>query len=60
MLTYYATFREVCQNERDTVFLSNTKSICDVVYFSLGFALIPLFINLDINIRWIALIFLPL
>ena len=37
-----------------------TKSICDVVYFSLGFALIPLFINLDINIRWIALIFLPL
>ena len=60
MLTYYATFREVCQNEEDTVFLSNTKSICDVVYFSLGFALIPLFISMNVNIRIVALIFLPL
>lgn len=60
MLTYYATFREVCQDEKDTLFLSNTKSICDVVYFSLGFALIPLFVSMDINIRFVALIFLPL
>ena len=60
MLTYYATFSEVTQNERDTVFLSNTKSVCDVVYFALGFALVPLFVSLDINIRYIAIMFLPL
>lgn len=60
MLTYYATFSEVCKDEHDTVYLSNTKSIVDVVYYSLGFALLPLFISLGINIRIVALIFLPL
>ena len=60
MLTYYATFAEICEKESDTVFLSNVKSVCDVVYFSLGFALIPVFVGLDINIRIVALIFLPL
>ena len=60
MLTYYATFSEVTANEADTLFLSNIKSVCDVIYFSLGFALIPLFINLDVNIRYVALGFLPL
>lgn len=60
MLTYYATFSEVTETERDALFLSNSKSICDVVYFSLGFALIPLFVSLGINIRIVALIFMPL
>ena len=60
MLTYYATFREVCATEKDVMFLSNVKSIFDVVYFSLGFALIPVFIGMKFNIRTIALIFLPL
>lgn len=60
MLTYYATFREVCATEKDVMFLSNVKSIFDVVYFSLGFALIPIFIGMKFNIRTIALIFLPL
>ncbi len=60
MLTFYATFSEVCRDEADTMFLSNTKSICDVVYFSLGFALIPLFVSMGINVRIVALIFLPL
>ena len=60
MLTYYATFSEVTETERETLFLSNTKSICDVVYFSLGFALVPLFVSLGINVRIVALIFLPL
>jgi Na+/melibiose symporter-like transporter len=60
MLTYYATFSEICENERDTVFLSNTKSICDVVYMSLCFALIPVFIGFDVNIRTVSLLFLPL
>lgn len=60
MLTYYATFSEVCKDESDALFLSNTKSIFDVVYFALSFALVPLFVSLGINIRIIALIFLPL
>ena len=60
MLTYYATFSEICKNESDALFLSNSKSICDVVYFSLSFALVPVFVSLGINIRLIALFFLPL
>lgn len=60
MLTYYATFSEIIEKESDRVFLSNVKSICDVVYFSLSFVLVPLFVGFGVNIRWIALIFLPL
>lgn len=60
MVTYYATFAEIVDNENDRIFLSTVKSICDVVYFSLNFALVPLFVSLQINIRYIALIFLPL
>lgn len=60
MLTFYATFSEICASERDTVFLSNVKSVCDVIYFSLGFALVPVFVGMGINIRIVALIFLPL
>lgn len=60
MLTYYATFAEIVDNDKDRVFLSNVKSICDVVYFSLSFALVPVFVGMGINIRWVALMFLPL
>lgn len=60
MLTYYATFSEICANESDALFLSNTKSIFDVVYFSLSFALVPIFVGMGVNIRMVALIFLPL
>ena len=60
MLTYYATFSEIISNDRDRLFLANTKSICDVVYFSMSFALVPVFVNLGINIRYVALIFMPL
>ncbi|MBR2969252.1 MAG: MFS transporter [Clostridia bacterium] len=60
MLTYYATFAEVCETENDVLFLSNVKSVCDVVYFILGYALIPVFIGMNINIRIVSLIFLPL
>ena len=60
MLTYYATFSEVIDNDKDRAFLSNVKSICDVVYFSLSFALVPVFVSLGFNIRIAALIFLPL
>ena len=60
MITYYATFAEITENQKDVVLLSNTKSVCDVVYFSLSFALVPVFVSLGINIRYVALIFLPL
>ncbi len=60
MLTYYATFAELVDNDRERLLLSNTKSICDVVYFSLSFALVPVFVGMGVNIRAVALIFLPL
>lgn len=60
MLTYYATFAEVVEKKEDIVLISNVKSICDVVYFILGYALIPVFVGLGMNIRIVALIFLPL
>lgn len=60
MLTYYATFAELVETDRERVLLSNTKSICDVVYYSLSFALVPVFVSMGVNIRAVALIFLPL
>lgn len=60
MLTYYATFSEITTNEKDTVFVSNVKSVCDIVYFVLGYALLPMFVGFGLNIRIVALIFLPL
>lgn len=60
MLTYYATFAEIVDNEKDRLMLGNTKSICDVVYFSVSFALVPVFVNMGMNIRIVALCFLPL
>lgn len=60
MLTYYATFAEVAESEQDLVLLSNTKSICDVVYMSMSFALVPVFVNIGMSIRVVALMFLPL
>lgn len=60
MLTYYATFAEIAETEQDLVLLSNTKSICDVVYMSMSFALVPVFVNIGMSIRVVALMFLPL
>lgn len=60
MITFYATFSEIAKNEQEISLLSNAKSVCDVVYFCLGFALLPAFVSMGINIRIVALIFLPL
>lgn len=59
MVTYYATFSEVVDNDRDRVLLSNYKTVFDVIYYVLGYALIPAFVG-NMNIRTIAMIFLPL
>ena len=60
MITYYATFAEVASSQHDIVLLSNTKSVCDVAYFSLGYALVPAFVSMGVNIRIVALLFIPL
>lgn len=61
MGTFYATFSEVTDNEKDRVRLSNYKAIFDIVYFLLGYGLIPLMISpMHLNIRIIGYIFLPL
>lgn len=60
MVTYYATFSEIVDNEKDRLFLSNVKSVCDIFYFILGYALIPVFIGCGVNIKIVSLIFLPL
>ena len=59
MLTYYATFSEVTENDSDRVLLSNAKSTMDIVYFILGYALVPALVG-GFNIRTIALMSLVL
>ena len=59
MLAYYACFSEITNDDSSRQFLSNIKSVADVVYFVLGFALLPVLIGF-INIRFIALAFAPL
>ena len=59
MLTYYGTFAEVAKDQNDITLISNTKSVCDVVYFSLGFALVPALVNSGLNVRLVALLLLP-
>ncbi len=59
MLTYYGTFAEITKDQNDITLISNTKSVCDVVYFSLGFALVPALVNSGLNVRLVALLLLP-
>lgn len=59
MVTYYATFSEVTANEVDRVYLSNIKSTVDIIYFVLGYALIPALVG-SANIRILALLVLVL
>jgi Na+/melibiose symporter-like transporter len=55
---YYATFSEIVDNEKDRIFLSNVKTTFDVIYFSLGYALLPVLANF-MNIRLVGLLFVP-
>ncbi|MBE5804356.1 MAG: MFS transporter [Clostridiales bacterium] len=59
LVAYYATFSEIVDNEKDRLRLSNYKTVFDVVYFVLGYALIPALVG-AMNIRVIALLFAPL
>lgn len=59
LVTYYATYSEITAKSSDRIFLSNVKSSCDIIYFVLGYALIPMMVG-SMNIRLIAIIFLPM
>lgn len=59
MVTYYATFTEIVDNEEDRGFISNVKSVCDIVYFILGYVAVSALLN-GLNIRVVSLIVLPL
>ncbi|MBR6406413.1 MAG: MFS transporter [Lachnospiraceae bacterium] len=59
MVTYYATFTEIVDNVQDRTFISNVKSVCDIVYFILGYVAVRALLN-GINIRPVALMVLPI
>lgn len=59
MVTYYATFTEITDNEADRSFISNVKSVCDIVYFILGYVLVAGMLK-GTNIRTVAVIMLPI
>ena len=59
MVTYYATFTEIVDNEADRRFLTNMKSISDIVYFIIGFAAVPMILK-GLNIRMVGLVVLPM
>lgn len=59
MVTYYATYTEILENERQRSLVSNVKSVCDIVYFILGYVAVRALLN-GLNIRTVALLVLPL
>lgn len=59
MVTYYATFTEIVETTAERNLLSNVKSVCDIVYFILGYVAVRALLN-GMNVRVVALIVLPL
>ena len=59
MVTYYATFTEIVETERERTIISNTKAVCDILYFILGYVVVRMMLN-SMNVRLVALIVLPL
>ncbi len=59
-VTYYGTYSEVTENSNDRIKLSNWKAFFDTVQYSFGYALIPVFIGFNMNIRIIGLVSTPL
>ena len=59
MVSYYATFTEIVDNEKDRNFISNVKSVCDIVYFIIGYVVVGLLLK-GMNIRIVSMITLPL
>lgn len=59
LVSYYATFTEIVDNEQDRNFISNVKSVCDIMYYILGYVVVAMLLK-GMNIRWVALAALPL
>ncbi len=59
MVTYYSTFTEIVDTQKDRNFISNVKSVCDIVYFILGYVVVRAMLN-GMNIRPVAMIVLPI
>ncbi len=59
MVTYYATFTEIVETEKERTTLSNVKSVFDIFYFILGYVVVPMMLKSN-NIRLVALMVLPI
>lgn len=59
MVTYYATFTEIVETVAERNFISNVKSVCDIVYFILGYVVVRALLN-GMNIKIVAILVLPL
>lgn len=59
-VTYYGTYSEITATSEERIYLSNWKAFFDTIQYSIGYALIPVFIGLQINIRILALAISPL
>ena len=59
MVTYYATFTEIVDTVEERNFISNVKSVCDIVYFILGYVVVAAMLK-GMNIRIVAMIVLPI
>ena len=60
MVTYYGTYAEVTENESDRYYLSSWKAFVDTVQYAGAYALIPVFIGMNVNIQKVALACGPL
>ena len=56
----FGTYAEITANDNDRLFLTNIKAAFDTIQYSIAYALIPVFIGFNINIRYIGLAMAPL
>ena len=59
MVTYYATFTEIVDTVEKRNLISNVKSFFDIVYFTLGYVVVPLMLK-GMNVRKVAILLLPM
>ena len=56
----FGTYAEITATDNDRLFLTNIKAAFDTIQYSIAYALIPVFIGFNINIRYIGLFMAPL
>ena len=56
----FGTYAEITANDNDRLLLTNVKAAFDTIQYSIAYALIPVFIGFNINIRHIGLYMAPL